>query len=144
MIRTLIYRMEHDPEKFMRKVSIKPSPALMKIFPVIGRKLSKMTVGGFARLLLVKADPQIKNDSFVEFAVSFVRSVFEGNQPYVEGTPGGDTLLKVFRRIKPFVKTLKGSQGETLDFYETMKHTVGNYGIDDYNAELRLKYIEKR
>jgi len=98
-----------------------------------------MTVGGFAKLLMIKADPQIKNDSFVDFAVSFVRSIFEGNQPYVEGTPGGDTLLKAFKRIRPFIKTIKGSQGETLDFYETMKHSVGNYGIDDYNAVLNLK-----
>ena len=139
MIRTLIYRMENDPEKFMRKIHIKPSPVLMKFFPAIGKKLSKMTVGGFAKLLMIKANPQIKNDSFVDFAVSFVRSIFEGNQPYVEGTPGGDTLLKAFKRIRPFIKTLKGSQGETLDFYETMKHSVGNYGIDDYNAVLNLK-----
>ena len=73
-----------------------------------------------------------------DFAVDIARSVFEGNQPFVEGTPGGDTLLKVFRRLKPFIKTFKGSQGETLDFYETMKHTVGNYGIDDYNATIKL------
>ncbi len=138
MIRTLIYRMEHDPEKFMRKVSIKPTPALKKIFPVIGRKLSKMTVGGFGRLLFIRVDPSIKKDLFVDFAVDMARSVFEGNQPYVEGTPGGDALLKLFKKIRPFVKTLKGSQGETLDFYETMKHTVGNYGIDDYNAVLKL------
>ena len=139
MIRTLIYRMEHDPEKFMRKVSIKPSPFLGKVFHFIGKKLSKMTVGGFARLLFIRADKAIRKDSFVDFAVSFVRSIFEGNQPYVEGTPGGDTLLKIFKRIRPFMKKLKGSQGETLDFYETMKHTVGNYGIDDYNATLKLK-----
>ena len=139
MIRTLIERMSSDPERFMRKVGIKPTPMLNKVFPVLGKKLQKMTVGGFARLLLVKADPAIKRDSFVEFAVSFVRSVFEGNQPYVEGTPGGDTLLRVFRRLAPFFKNMKGSQGEPLDFYETMKHTVGNYGIDDYNAVLKLK-----
>ncbi|MBQ9880915.1 MAG: metallophosphoesterase [Clostridia bacterium] len=139
MIRKLIERMKSDPGKFMGKLHIKQSPALMKIFPVIGKKLSKMTVGSFARLLAVKADPQIKDDLFLEFAVSFVRSVFEGNQPYVEGTPGGDTLLRVFRRIAPFMKKMKGSQGEPLDFYETMKHTVGNYGIDDYNAVLKLK-----
>ncbi|MBR6701615.1 MAG: metallophosphoesterase, partial [Clostridia bacterium] len=137
MIRTLIYRMEHDPEKFMRKVSIKPTPALKKIFPVIGGKLSKMTVGGFGRLLFIRVDPSIKKDLFVDFAVDIARSVFEGNQPFVEGTPGGDALLKLFKKIRPFVKTLKGSQGETLDFYETMKHTVGNYGIDDYNAVLK-------
>lgn len=139
MIRTLIDRMEHDPDRFMQKVGIKPTPALEKVFPFLGKKLSKMTVGRFARLLLVKADPQIKNDSFVEFAVSFVRSVFEGNQPYVAGTPGGDTLLRVFKRLAPFFRKMKGSQGEPLDFYETMKHTVGNYGIDDYNAVLKLK-----
>ena len=139
MIRTLIERMQTDPERFMRKVNIKPTSALKKLFPVVGRKLSKLTVGGFARLLCTHADPQIKKDLFVDFAVGMVRSIFEGNQPYVEGTPGGDTLLRVFKRIRPFVKTLKGSQGETLDFYETMKHTVGNYGIDDYNAVLKLK-----
>ncbi len=139
MIRSLIYKMENDPERFMGKLRIKSSAALKKIFPFIGRKLSKMTVGGFAKLLFIKADPEIKNDSFVDFAVSFVRSVFEGNQPYVEGTPGGDTLLKAFKRISVFVKKLKGSQGEELDFYETMKNTVGNYGIDDYDAVLTLK-----
>ena len=139
LIRTLIERMQSDPERFMRKVNIKPTPLLNKVFPIIGKKLSKMTVGGFARFFLVKADPQIKKDSFVEFAVSFVRSVFEGNQPFVEGTPGGDTLLRVFRRLAPFFKKMKGAQGEPLDFYEMMKHTVGNYGIDDYNATLKLK-----
>ena len=139
MIRTLIYRMEHDPKEFMRKLSIKSSPALMKIVPAVGKKLSKITVGGLGRLLCIKVDKEIKNELFVEFAVSMVRSVFEGNQPYVEGTPGGDTLLRLFKRLSHFVKTLKGSQGETLDFYETMKHTVGNYGIDDYNAVLKLK-----
>ena len=34
---------------------------------------------------------------------------------------------------------MKGSQGEPLDFYEIMKHTMGNYGIDDYNTVLHLK-----
>ena len=128
----------NESEKYMGKLRIKQTPFLMKLFPMIGKKLSKMTVGGFARMLFVKADPAIKKDSFVEFAVSFVRSVFEGNQPYVEGTPGGDTLLRVFRRIAPLIKSMKGSQGEQLDPYETLKHTVGNYGIDDYNATLKL------
>ncbi len=139
LIRTMIDRMRTDPERFMGKVHIKPTPLLKKVIPIVGKKLSKMTVGSVARLLLVKADAQIKKESFVEFTISLVRGVFEGNQPYVEGTPGGDTLLRIFRRLAPFFKNLKGSQGEPLDFYETMKHTVGNYGIDDYNAILKLK-----
>lgn len=138
MIRTLITAMRDDPNRFMRKVNIQSSPAKEKLFSFIGKKLNKMTVGQFAHLLFIKADRNIKNDSFVEFAVDVVRSIFEGNQPYVEGTAGGDLLLKVFKRMSPFLKKLKDSQGNRLDFYETMKHTAGNYGIDDYNACFKL------
>ena len=139
MIRTLITAMRDDPARFLRKVGIKRSPATEKVFHVIGKKLNKMTVGQFGRLLFVKAEKEIRDRSFVELAVRLVRSVFEGNQPFVEGTPEGDFLLKCFRRLRPFFKNLKDAQGEPLDFYETMKHTAGNYGIDDYNAVLKLK-----
>ena len=138
MIRTLIISMRDDPDRFLRKVHIKQTPANKKIFRILGRRLNKMTVGGFAHLLCLSADKSIKNNSFVEFAVDIVRSVFEGNQPFVEGTPEGDLLLKVFKRLKPFFKNMKDSQGNHIDFYETMKNTVGNYGIDDYNATISL------
>jgi hypothetical protein len=75
---------------------------------------------------------------FTDLAISMVRYAFEGNQPYVEGTPEGDTLLRIFNRISRFKKTIKDSQGKEIDLYETLKHTVGNYGIDDYNAVLKL------
>jgi len=138
MIRTLITAMRDNPERFMQKVNISSSPAKAKLFRIIGKKLNKMTVGQFAHLLFTSADKKIRNDSFVELAVNIVRSVFEGNQPFVEGTPEGDLLLKVFKRLKPFFRKMKDSQGNPLDFFETMKHTVGNYGIDDYNATLNL------
>ena len=138
MIRTLITAMRDDPERFMRKVNIASSPAKVKLIRMLGKKLNKMTLGQFAHLLFTRADKSIKNDSFVEFAVRLVRSVFEGNQPFVEGTPQGDLILKVLKRLKPFFKKMKDSQGNPIDFYETMKHTAGNYGIDDYNATLKL------
>ena len=138
LYRSFAFAMENDPRRFMGKLGIKPTPMLDKVIPFFGRRLSKMTLGTVARLLCTRADPEVKKVLFVDFAVDMVRSVFEGNQPFTEGTPGGNTLLRIFRRLRPFVKTLKGAQGETLDFYETMKHTVGNYGIDDYNAILKL------
>ena len=139
MLRSYVAAMQNDPKRFLRKLGVKPTPALERIVPFFGKRIARMTVGQFARLLLVKADPQIKDDSFADLAIAFVRSVFEGNQPYVEGTPGGDTLLRIFKRLRPFFHNCKGTQGETLDFYETMKHTAGNYGIDDYNAVLYLE-----
>ena len=141
MIRMYIYSMEHDTERFLGKLRIKKSPVIIKVVRFFGKKLSVMTIGKFTRLLFVRADKRIKDNSFVDLAIDIVRYLFEGNQPFVEGTPEGDTLLKVFRRIRFFVKKIKGSQGEELDLYETLKHSVGNYGIDDYNAV--LEFLEK-
>ncbi|MBE6755595.1 MAG: hypothetical protein E7555_03965 [Ruminococcaceae bacterium] len=138
MIRMYIYSMEHDTERFLGKLRIKKSPVIIKVVRFFGKKLSVMTIGKFTRLLFVRADKRIKDNSFVDLAIDIVRYLFEGNQPFVEGTPEGDTLLKVFRRIRFFVKKIKGSQGEELDLYETLKHSVGNYGIDDYNAVLEF------
>lgn len=136
MIRNYIYCMEHDTERFLGKLRIKKSPLTIKVVKFLGKKLSVMTIGKFTRLLFVKADKRIKDNSFVEIAIDIVRNLFEGNQPFVEGTPEGDTMLKVFKRISFFVKKVKGAQGEELDMFETLKHSVGNYGIDDYNAVL--------
>ena len=138
MIRSLVAAMKDNPDKFMQKVNMEPSPSKRKLFGFIGKKLNKMTVGQFGHLFFAKADKSIKDNSFTEFAVDIVRSIFEGNQPFTEGTPEGNLLLKIFKRLKPFLKKMKDSQGNRLDFYETMKHTVGNYGIDDYNATLHL------
>ena len=136
MIRTFIDSMENDPPRFLHKVGIKDTPATRKLFHFLGKKLSGMTIGRVSRLLFVRADNSIRDESLVDFLIDIVRSVFEGNQPYVEGTPKGDLLLGVFRRLAPFFKNMKDSQGEPVDFYEMMKHSAGNYGMDDYNTTL--------
>lgn len=139
MINIMVGAIKDDPERFCRKIGIKFKPAMDKPMRFLGKKISTVTLGMLGKLLFVKVDKSIRNVKFADFAIGLVRYVFVGNQPYVEGTPEGDMLLRLFKKVKPFVKTLKGSQGEELDFYETMKHTVGNYGIDDFNAELKLK-----
>lgn len=139
MLRSCINALEKNPEKLCEKLCVKYNPAIKKPAAFLGRKISTVTLGTVGKLLFVKVDDSIKNEKFFDFIVDAVRSVFTGNQPFVEGTPKGDALLSFFKKAKPFVKTLKGSQGETFDFYNTMKHTVGNYGTDDYNAEIKLK-----
>ena len=136
MIRTFVDSMEEDPERFLGKVHMKNTPAMQKLFHALGKRLRRMRVGTVARLLCVRAEPQVKDVKFTDFAIDLVRVVFEGNQPFVEGTPEGDTLLRIFRRLSPFFKKMKDAQGEPVDFYEMMKHTVGNYGLDDYNTTL--------
>lgn len=138
MIKTVVNSIESDPKRFCRKVNLKYKESMDKPMRMLGRKISTVTLGTLGKLLCIKIDKSVKEVKFADFAIDIVRSVFEGNQPYVEGTPEGDILLKLFGRIRLFIKTLKGAQGEELDTYELFKHTVGNYGIDDYNAELKL------
>jgi len=69
-----------------------------------------------------------------------VRGIFEGNQSFKEGTPKGDVLLSLLGRLRPVLKKidLKGWDGKKADLYDILKNSAGNYGIDDYNATLKL------
>ena len=75
------------------------------------------------------------------YVAELVRGVFEGNQTFKEGIPKGDVFIGVLDRINPILKKvqLKDINGQPVDLYDTLKNTAGNYGIDDYNAVLKLK-----
>ncbi len=142
MIITLVGGMKDNPERVLRKFGVGDKTALYKPMKLIGKILYTWSIGKIARLFLVKAHPDIKNDRFFDYLVSIVRLVFCGDQPYTEDTPFGSTFLKVLKRLNPVLKILnkklRGAQGETLDFYEILKHTIGNYGVSDYNATLKF------
>ncbi|MBQ8209486.1 MAG: metallophosphoesterase [Clostridia bacterium] len=142
MIRTIINGMKDDPARILHKFGAGDKTNLYGIVSKVGGFLSTCTVGKMAKLFCVKCDKKIKDMPFVELAVDIVRYAFEGDQPFVEGTPEGDTILRVFKRLKPVFKILNkklhGSQGEEIDMYELLKHSIGNYGISDYDAMLIL------
>lgn len=143
MIITLVGGMRDNPERTLRKIGAGGKPALHKPVKFIGKILCTWSVGKFARLFFVKAHPDVKNDRFFDYLVAIVRNMFCGDQPYTEDTPFGETFLKVLKRLNPILKILNkklhGAQGEEIDFYELLKHSIGNYGISDYDATLKLK-----
>ncbi len=142
MIRSLVNCMQYDPGRFMRKLNA-DNPKFYKLVMFVGKRLNTWTVGKVAGLFLVKAHKDIRNRKFIDFAVDIARNAFEGDQPYVAGTPEGDTVLKIFGRLRPVFgilnKKLHGSQGEEIDMYEILKHSIGNYGISDYDATIKLR-----
>lgn len=142
MIRTLVGSMQYDPGRFLRKLG-GDKPKFHKVVKVVGKSLNTWTVGRVAKIFFVKAHKDIKDRKFIDLVVDIARNAFEGDQPFVKGTPEGDTVLKVFRRLKPVFnilnKKLHGSQGEEIDMYELLKHSLGNYGISDYDATLKLR-----
>lgn len=142
MIRTLVSSMQDDPARILRKFG-GDKPKLHKIVSVVGKALNTWTVGRVVKIFFVKAHKDIRKRKFIDLVVDIARNAFEGDQPFVEGTPEGDTILRVFRRLRPVFrilnKKLHGSQGEEVDLYELLKHSAGNYDISDYNAILKLK-----
>lgn len=141
MLLSMLVGMRDNPKRTFDKIHVKGSPAIYKIASLFGKILSTWSVGKVTKLLLVKAHPDIKDESFLQVMLNIVRNVFYGDQPYTEDTPVGETFLKVLRRLNPIFKRLniKGSQGEKVDLYELLKHSAGNYGISDFEATLELK-----
>ncbi len=143
MIINLLTGMRDNPSKTMEKLNMGESKAVERIFRKVGKFLCDNTLGQVSRLLLVKAEPGARDVKLLDFLTLLVRNVFCGNQPYTDKSPEGKTLLKILRRLRPVLAVLnrkvRDSQGGEVDFYEIMKHSAGNYGIDDDNAVIKLK-----
>ena len=142
MILSVITGMRDNPSRSLGKLGIH-NKKLEKPVRVLGNVLCTWPTGKITCLLFVKAHPHIKDERFLDVLLSIARYAFYGDQPYTEGTPVGDTFLKILKRLNPIFKILnkkiKGSQGEKIDMYELLKHSAGNYGISDFDATLELK-----
>jgi hypothetical protein len=139
MIVNVLDDMGNDTQRMMNKFHL--DKKLKPVFKIVGKILGATTVGGLGRLLWIKVDPSIKKLKVKTVAKDLVRYMFEGNQPYKEGTPIGDALLAVFAKLRPLLKKInvKTIDGKEADILDLLKNSAGNYDIDDYNAVLKLK-----
>lgn len=140
MIRTMLTGMVNDPQRIMRKLRIGDNKAIEKVISILGKAVNGWSVGKVAKILHIKVDDSIKDMPFTELAIELVRSIFEGDQPFVEDTPKGDAIVGLFNRLRPILNKieLKTTWGEPADLYSILKHTAGNYGISDNNCTLKL------
>ncbi|MFI3140816.1 MAG: metallophosphoesterase [Clostridia bacterium] len=135
-IASTIEQLEYTSEKGMygeEETEKKPNP----LINFVGTNLNKITVGKLCNLLLIKYDKSLKDMLFKDLAVEVVHEIFSGNQTMKQGTPKGDVMLKIAKRFN-FIK-LKNTDGEKQELYYLVKHSIGNYGLDDYDAVLKLK-----
>ncbi len=141
MILNIIADMKNDPERAMSKFGLSDKKSLFPVVKFVGRFLNSVTVGTMCRLFFIKCDKSLKKVLLKNYAAKLVREIFEGNQTFVEGTPHGDIFLSFLNRISPVLKKIRvrGFDGKDADLKEILKHTAGNYGIDDYNTTLYLK-----
>lgn len=141
MILNMFDDMQYHPNNIMRKLGAGDKTKSFPIVKLFGKRLNKVSVGHLCRIFWIKCDKSIKKIKIKDYLAELVRSVFEGNQSFVEGTPKGDVLLKFLKRISFILKRInaKGFDGKPVDMYDILKNSAGNYDIDDYNAVLKLK-----
>lgn len=143
MINTMLDSMKDTPELLLRKLGASSSPLLCKIIGKLGRAISTLTLGGLGKRLLIKVNPEIRERPLRDFAVEVVRNSFLGDQPYVEGTPEYETVMRVLKRFRPVIKLAEKKLppvcGKPADLTKIIAGTIGNSGVPDNNARLILK-----
>ena len=141
MIVNVLTDMRDDTERMMNKFHLEDKGNIKKILGLVGKIICSIKIGTLARMLFIKCDKSIRKMRLLDYATDLVRGIFEGNQTYTEGTPKGDVLLRLLKRIRPILRKIdiKGWDGKKADLYDILKNTAGNYDIDDYNTTLILK-----
>ena len=139
MIVNVLTDLRDDTKRAMQKFRMGDNSSTEKALRTVGKIICSLKVGSLARLLIIKCDKSIKDMRVLDYATELVRGIFEGNQSFKEGTPKGDVLLNLLKRLKPVLKKLdlKSWDGKRADLYDILKNSAGNYGIDDYNAVLK-------
>ena len=141
MIVNVLTDMRDDTKRAMRKFHIKENPTTEKLLCAAGKFVCSVKVGTMAKIFFIPCDKSVRAVRVLDFATELVREIFEGNQSFKEGTPKGDVLLALLKRLRPVLRKidLKGWDGKKADLYDILKNSAGNYGIDDYNAVLEIK-----
>ena len=141
MILNMLSDMKNNPERMARKLGMKSSPIMLKALRLVGKIFDNLTCGGLCGFFFVKCDKSIKKLLLKDYIVQLVQNLFAGNQPFVEGTPEGDAILGVLKRLRFILNkiSVKDIDGNKADMFEILKHSAGNYGVDDHNAVLNLK-----
>lgn len=140
MILNMLDDMQYNPERILSRFGARGSKGLFPVFKTVGKIINKITLGCVCRLLWIKCDKSLKHELLKNYLAELVRGVFEGNQTFVEGTPKGDVFISFLKRMNPIFSkiNLKTVDGKKADLFDILKNSAGNYGIDDYNAELDL------
>lgn len=107
------------------------------------KRFDKITVGAIKRLFFIKKDKEFDRKKFTEFVGEVGVSIFLGDGPYVEGTPGYIFLSGILSRFSFVLKKLEpklSKDGIKIDLRSMLLDTIGNNkGFSDNDAEFTLK-----
>ncbi len=107
------------------------------------KRLDKITIRTVKRLLFIKRDKEFDRKKFTDFVGEVGVSIFTGDGPYVEGTPGYNFLAGILSRASFILKKVEpklSKDGVNINLRSMLLDTVGNNkGFSDNDAEFTLK-----
>ena len=117
---------------------------VVKHLKTFGRKrFEKMKIKGLKRLFFLKRDKEFDKKKFSDFVGEVGVSIFSGDMPYVEGTPGYNFFAGLLDRLSFVIKKIEpklSKNDEKIDLRNMLLNTIGNNkGFSDNNAEFTLK-----
>ena len=125
--------------RFDRMINLK----MEEVLPGTAKKiLDKLTLKKLGRLFCFKADKSIEGRLVKDVLVEFVRNIFIGNEPYVNGTPIYEAMAKLIKRLH-FVthiaeKKLGAKNPVLSDIDSFILSMIGDEKQRDYNTVLKI------
>ena len=107
------------------------------------KRFDKITIGTVKRLFFIRRDKEFDKKRFTDFVGEVGVSIFTGDGPYVEGTPGYNFLADILSRFSFVLKKIEpklSKDGIKVDLKSMLLDTIGNNkGFSDNDAEFTLK-----
>ena len=107
------------------------------------KRFDKITVGTVKRIFFIKRDKEFDRKKFADFVGEVGVSIFSGDGPYVEGTPGYNFLAGILSRLSFILKRAEpklSKNGIKIELKSMLLDTIGNNkGFSDNDAEFTLK-----
>ncbi len=109
----------------------------------VRKRFDKITIGTVKRIFFIKRDKEFDKKKFVDFVGEVGLSIFTGDGPYVEGTPGYIFISDFLSRFSFVLKKIEpklSKDGIEVDLRSMLLNTIGNNkGFSDNDAEFTLK-----
>lgn len=124
--------------------ALKGGKGIVKHLKAFARKqFDRITIGTVKRLFFMRRDKEFDKKRFADFVGEVGVSIFTGDGPYVEGTPGYNFLADILSRFSFVLKKIEpklSKDGITVDLRSMLLNTIGNNkGFSDNDAEFTLK-----
>ena len=137
------WRFDYSVKNKINKI-LDGGSGIVKILKKIGGKvLNSIKLGTLSKILFIRIDKSLKKKKLIDFAGEIGTAIFKGDQPFTQGTPEYDAVLKALNRFGFVLKKVEpklSKNGINVDLKNMILNTIGNNkGYSDNDTTINLK-----